>query len=336
MRAIVFETPGELRVADLPEPVPAADEVVLAVEAAGLCGSDIHAYLGVFPAPFPYVPGHEVAGRVVAVGAELDAAQIGRRYVLHPLLPCGECPACQAGRINFCAALHIYGGDLAGGFAERFAVRLDRLLPIPDGLASEQAAFAEPLACVLHGLDRIGVEAGDRVLIIGAGSIGLLLMQACLARGAGNATIGDIVHAKLDLARELGGIPLPLPGEIPPRSFDLVIDATGSPAVVAGLLAHVRDGGRVLYFGVCPPAATIAMHPFELFRRELTVAGCFSLAGELSPALELIAGGAVRVAPLISERLPLEGLRGVLAQHDGGGHGSAAIKTMVVPHLAST
>ncbi|MCC6790037.1 MAG: alcohol dehydrogenase catalytic domain-containing protein [Thermomicrobiales bacterium] len=335
MRAIVFETPGELRVADIPEPAPAATEVVLAVEAAGLCGSDIHAYLGAFPAPFPYVPGHEVAGRVVQVGGDLDPALIGRRFVVHPLRPCGACDNCHAGRINFCDSLHIYGGDLPGGFAERLAVQLDRLLEIPAHLSSEEAAFAEPLACVLHGLDRIGVAAGDRVLIIGAGSIGLLLMQACLARGAAGVTVADIVHDKLSLVRALGGTPLPLPGAIAPRSFDLVIDATGSPVVVAGLLEHVRDGGRVLYFGVCPPDATIAISPFELFRRELTIAGCFSLAGELEPALRLLADGAVNVASMISDRQPLEGLTHVLGQHEGGGHGSSAIKTLILPAMLS-
>jgi NADPH2:quinone reductase len=330
MRAIVFDAPGQLRLVDRPEPVAATGEVVLAVGAAGLCGSDIHAFHGTFPAPFPFFPGHEFAGTAVAVGPGVDPALIGRRFAVHPLAPCGVCAPCRQGRINFCTDLNIYGGNLPGAFAEFVAVRLTSLYEIPDGLTTEEAAFAEPLSCVLHGLQRIGVEPGDRVLILGAGSIGLLLLQSCRALGASSVAISDLIPAKLEIARSVGGTPIEPGTEPEEHGFDLVIDATGAPSVVSRLTRYVRDGGRVLYFGVCPPDATIAISPFEIFRRELTVAGCFSLTAEIEPALRLLASGAVRAAPLISARRPLDELGAALSEHD---HGGTAIKTLLIPSL---
>ncbi|MFM9108579.1 MAG: alcohol dehydrogenase catalytic domain-containing protein, partial [Chloroflexota bacterium] len=318
MRAAVFVQPGNLELATLPEPVPGPGEVVLQVEAAGLCGSDVHAFEGSFPAPFPFVPGHEVVGTIRELGPGVDPGLLHRRAGVHPLLPCSACDGCAAGRINYCRDLSIYGGNLPGGFAERMTVRVSRLLPVPDGLPAEEAAFAEPLACVLHGLGRIGVERDDRVIIFGAGSIGLLMLQAVRALGAREVHVTDLVPAKLDLAAGLGGVPCPDPS-VAAAPFDLVIDATGNPSVVRTLTTFVRDAGRILLFGVCPPEATIEFSPFELFRRELTIAGCFSLVDELEPALALLADGQVRVTPLVSERTGLDGLATALGRHGHGG-----------------
>jgi len=332
MRAIVFDNPGKMSLVDIPEPVAGPDEILLQVDAAGLCGSDIHAFLGAFPAPFPYVPGHEVAGTAIAGGGNTDPRMIGKRFVVHPLRQCGHCDSCRVGRINFCSDLSIYGGNLQGGFAERVAVHQSCLYEVPENLSSEEAAFAEPLACVLHGLGQIGVEAGDRVLIVGAGSIGLLLLQAAISSGASRVSIADLVPAKLETARMLGGHANDLSVDTNKHAFDLVIDATGSPSIVGGLTRFARDGGRILFFGVCPPDATIPLAPFDIFRRELTIAGCFSLVREIGPALRLIGSGAVRVAPLISARQPLEGLEKALSFHDHGGT-TSDIKTMMIPSL---
>lgn len=329
MRAVVFETPGELSITDIPEPVAARGEVVLRVDAAGLCGTDIHTFHGQYPSPFPYVPGHEFAGTVLATGEGVDPSLIGREFAVHPLESCLHCPECRAGRINFCANFTAYGSHRPGGFAERIAVRVDCLHPLPEGVSPQEGAFAEPLACVLHGLDRVGVEAGDRVLLYGAGSIGLLLLQATRAMGASRVDVVDLLPNKLEMAAGLGGTPLPLGAEAEREAYDLVIDATGVVPVVSKMVANARNGGRVLYFGVCPPGARIEIEPFEIFRREISIVGCFSLGYEIDRSLRMIAGGAVQVKPLISARRPLEEMRAAIAEHDAGG---SAIKTLFLPN----
>jgi 2-desacetyl-2-hydroxyethyl bacteriochlorophyllide A dehydrogenase len=328
VKAIRFDAPGQLTLVDRPEPEPGPGEAIIQVEACGLCGTDIHTFHGNFPAPFPFYPGHEFAGTAVATGEGVDPGVIGRRFAVHPLLPCGQCDSCRSGRINFCRALSIYGGNLPGGFAERTAVRASSLHELPEGLSAEAAAFAEPLGCVLHGLGRIGVEPGDRVLLFGAGSIGLLILQAVRAQGAASVEVVDLLPQKLEIAAGLGGKPARV-GEIPAsRQFDLAIDATGAPSVVERLSGYVRDGGRILYFGVCPPDAQIPISPFEIFRRELTIAGCFSLTAELDPALRLLASGTIQTERLISARRPLQELGVALTEHDLGGQ---AIKTLILP-----
>lgn len=330
MRAIVFDTPGELSLVEIPDPMPKPGEAVIQVDAAGLCGTDIHTFHGSYPAPFPFVPGHEFAGTVIEVGAGVDSGMIGRRYAVHPIAPCGRCSACRAGRLNFCAKMDVYGGNLTGGFAERSAIKVTCLHELSDDLPCEIAAFAEPLACVLHGLNRVGVEAGDRVLLFGAGSIGLLLLQACKVMGAATVDVIDLIPSKLDIARGLGGSPLAVGSTPDMQAYDLVIDATGVPKVVASMPAFARSGGRVLYFGVCPPGVKIEIEPFEIFRREISIVGCFSLAYEIGSALRLLASRAVDAAPLISARRPLSEMRDAIADHDRGG---TAIKTLFIPSL---
>ena len=318
MRAVRFSKIGVSECVLLPEPSPGPGQVILEVEACGLCGTDIHALHGDFPAQFPDVPGHEFVGTVVQTGDGVARDVLDRRAAVHPLKPCGTCDACVAGRINFCRSLHIYGGDLAGGFAERVAVDVRSLRWFPDGLDPEPASLAEPLSCVLHGLGQIGINPRDRVLIFGAGPIGLLMIQACLAMGADEVTSIEPELSKRSLAESLGAV-TGTPGDhLPERSFDLVVDASGVPSVVEGAIRFVRDGGRILLFGVCPPGVRVGLEPFEVFRREITISGCFSLTDEMDAALALLASGKVLGQPLISHRLGLADLPEFLLTPESG------------------
>jgi 2-desacetyl-2-hydroxyethyl bacteriochlorophyllide A dehydrogenase len=329
MRAIVFERPGSALLTDVPDPTPGPGEVLMQVEAAGLCGTDVHSYRDEYPSPFPYIPGHENAGTVVGVGAGVDAAMIGRRYAVHPLLPCGTCDACRVGRINYCATLQVYGFGLGGGFAELMAVNTSCLVEVPASVPADVAAFAEPLACVLHGLEKVRVEGGDRVLLFGAGPIGLLILQACRALGAAQVDVVEIVPEKMTTAQRVGGHPCSS-DLLVPEAYDLVIDATGVARVVEGLTSYVRNAGRVLYFGVCPPDARVQLSPYEIFRRELTIVGCFSLAREFPAAVQMLVDGRVDVKPLITDRLPLSAMEEALKGH---GKTSAGIKTLFIPSM---
>lgn len=298
-----------MRVTRLPDPQPGPGEVLVQVAASGICHTDVHILKGHYRASFPVVPGHEYAGTVVATGAGVGSEWVGRRVAVDPNVPCGRCEACHRNRQNLCRNLKAYGVDRNGGFAELCAVRVDNVHPIGD-LPFEQAAFAEPLGCVVHALRRLQPEPGSEALVFGAGPMGLLLLQALKGYGAARVVAVDIHEPRLELARRLGAdetfVSAQLGGKLGGRRFDVVADATGVPQVVEEMANWVRDGGKLLYFGVCPPQARVAVSPFDVYRRDLHIVGSFSLNATLPAALGLIASGAVRVEPLVSHRFPLE------------------------------
>lgn len=308
MRAVEFVGIDAVRVTELPDPEPRAGEVLVRVAASGICHTDVHILRGHVRAAFPVVPGHEFAGTVVAAGEGVSSDWVGLRVAIDPNAPCGHCDACHRNRQNLCRDLRAYGVEWNGGFAELCAVRVQNVHPIGD-IPFDQAAFAEPLGCVIHALNRLKPEPGSEVLVFGAGPMGLLLLQALKGFGAACAAAVDVHEPRLELARRLGASEAFLSGQLPRamrgRRFDVVADATGVPQVVEGLANWVRDGGKLLYFGVCPPEATVAVKAFDVYRRDLEIVGSFSLNATLPPALRLIASGAVQVKPLVSHRFAL-------------------------------
>lgn len=308
MKAVQFEDIGHVRITELPDPEPGPGEVLVKVAASGICHTDVDILNGNFAAQFPVVPGHEYAGTVVAVGEGVSSDWVGRRVAVDPNIPCGQCEACHENRQNLCRNLKAYGVNRNGGFAELSVVRVQNVHPIGE-LPFEQAAFAEPLGCVVHALKRLQPEPGSDALIFGAGPMGLLMLQALKAYGATRVAVVDIHGPRLELARELGADEVFLGApELRRRggSFDVVADATGVPQVVEGMMGWVRDGGKLLYFGVCPPSAQISIRPFEVYRRDLQIVGSFSLKATLPPALRLIQSGAVQVKPLLSHQFALD------------------------------
>ena len=315
MRAAVIQAPGRVAVREVPDPRPAPGEVVVSVALAGLCGTDLHIYAGEINYVYPIIPGHEVVGTIVQVGDGVADLSPGMRVAFDPNIPCGQCHFCRRLRFNHCLNWQAVGVTRDGGFAGRVAVPAKVVYPIGD-LPFERAVFIEPLSCVVYGLQRATPALGDRVLIFGAGPIGLLLMQAVRRAGAAHVVVTDLQPERLALAAELGADAVVLargngdqPAELrewAPWGYDLVVDATGVPAVVARCFDYVTPGGKVLLFGVCPEDATIPFRPFDLYRRDVSVYGSFALNVTFGPAIELLRGGAVRVEPLISHRVPLE------------------------------
>ena len=311
MEALVFEAVGRARLADLPEPEPADDEVVIRVAATGLCHTDSDILHGRYMGSYPVIPGHEVAGTVVRRGSAVEALAVGDRVAVDPLLPCGTCPACGAGRPSLCADLQAYGATRNGGFAAAIAVRAVNAHPIGD-LPFARAALAEPFACVLHGIDRARVAPGARALVFGAGPIGLMMTMALQARHGAAVTMVDLEESRLDRAMALGA-DAAVDGRAPEalaalERFDLVVDCTGVPAVCERMPAYARDGATLLMFGVCPPDALAGFSPYEIFRRELTIVGSHSLSGNLPDALDVLGRLGERADRLVSHRLPLAGI----------------------------
>jgi 2-desacetyl-2-hydroxyethyl bacteriochlorophyllide A dehydrogenase len=298
---------------DAPDPVPVPEEVVVSVALSGLCGTDLHLYQGDVDYGYPLIPGHEVVGTISRCGSAVDDLEPGMRVAFDPNIPCGTCHFCRRLRFNHCLHWQAVGVTRDGGFAEQVAVPASVIYPIGD-LPFEQAVFIEPLACVVFGLRRARPALGDRVLIFGAGPIGLLLMQSVRRDGASQVVVTDLVPERLDLAAELGADVTVLGDDDAPDAlrehalygYDLVIDATGVPQVAASAFDYVTRGGKVLLFGVCPEDATFPFSPFDLYRRDIAVYGSFALNKTFAPAIELLRAGAVRVAPLISHRFPLE------------------------------
>jgi threonine dehydrogenase-like Zn-dependent dehydrogenase len=316
MKAIVFPKKDRVEVAELPDPVASAGEVVVRVHASGLCHTDLdvmHSNYGT--SAFPVVPGHEYAGEVVATGTGVANVAIGDRVVVDPNLECGICSPCQRGWAHLCEHLGAYGVTVNGGFAELSVVRADRIHPI-GAMPFDVAALAEPMGCVLNALSPLEGRSLDRALIFGTGPMGLLMGLALKARGTAEVIMADLDPARLEQAQAhgLGAVRVGTPQLADlHRACDLVVDATGVPKVAGSIISYVANGGAGLFFGVCPQSARIEISPFEVFRRQLSLFGTHSLNHNIPAALDVIRAIGPAISDLVTHRLPLEGMAEVMA-----------------------
>jgi D-arabinitol dehydrogenase (NADP+) len=314
VKAIVYDAPGRWRYADVPDPVPAAGEVTLRVAAAGVCGTDVHLDAGEFGPVYPLTPGHEIAGVVAEVGAGVTGLAAGELVALDNMIACGHCPQCRRARPQFCATMRALGVTDPGGFAELVVAAAGKCHGAGD-LPPEVAVLAEPVACVVHGLDVLALRPGSDVLVVGTGPTGLILAQLLRAAGASRVTVAGRTPFKLELAAAYGAdeVVLLAAGEEPgaaaaklaPDGFDVVIDATGSIDVLAGCASLLGIGGTLFVYGMAPEAARLAISPYDIFRRELTIRGSFSQAFSFDRALALLRGGRVRTEGLVTHQFGL-------------------------------
>ncbi len=258
-----------------------ADELLLSVKRVGVCGSDIHIYSGHNPfAVYPRVIGHEIAGLVTAVGSGVTEYAVGDRVVLNPAINCGVCDACRRGHVNTCKKLEVLGVHRDGGFASKFVAKASWAYKISQRLSWEEAVLVEPFTIGANVTARVGVAAGDRVLVVGAGVIGSIAAMVAKMKGA-EVTVADIVQANLDKAAALGADytintrELDLVAESMQRTdndgFTVVIDAACVPGMFMSLLECAGSGGRIGLLGFSKEMSEI--NQFEIVRKELTVAG---------------------------------------------------------------
>lgn len=317
MEAITYPTLGEVQTTLIADPAPTAGEIVVRVHASGICHTDIDILHGRYGnSTFPIVPGHEYAGEVVALGDEVTGFAIGNRVVIDPNFHCGVCRPCNKGLANLCATLGAYGVTRYGGLAELSVVRQENVIAIGD-LPYDIAALAEPVGCVLNGLDAVDTTGVDNVLIFGAGPIGMLMALALRTRGVTDISIVDVDESRLALAQSFDVTAIAAGSDALRRlhrAVDLVIDATGVPTVAESLINYTANGGRVLIFGVCPPDATIGISPHEIFRRQIRIAGAHSLNHNIPAALDTIEQIGPDIARLISHRVPLREISAFLAK----------------------
>lgn len=335
MKAAYYEAVHEIDVREAPDPEPGPEDVLIRVHSCGICGTDQHIFDGDVGGPLPMIGGHELAGEVVSVGAEVpDDFPVGGRVAVEPNISCGSCFYCQRGQVNHCMRWSAIGVTRDGGFADYVVAPATNVYRVGE-MDYEVAAFIEPLSCVVYGLKRLEIPLGANVLIYGAGPIGLLMLQLVRHGGASEIAVVDLKQDKLDLAGTLGATITVAAGpsadpalrEASPLGFDVVIDCTGVPSVVEHTFTHVRNNGKLLFFGVNPPDARISISPYEVYRRDLQIFGSFALRFTFQDALALLESGAVDVKPLLSERLPIDRFAEALGLAGSG----EALKVQIQP-----
>lgn len=308
MRAAIVEQPGSITVGERPDPVAGRRQVVVKVGATGICGTDLHIADGHFPpTPYPIVPGHEFAGEIVEVGLDAPGGwRVGDRVAVDPSLLCGYCGQCRAGRANLCENWAAIGDTVDGAFAEYVAVPAANCYRLPDSLSWREGALVEPVSCAVHGVRRVGVEAGERFLVMGAGTMGLI-MQQLLQRSGAAVTVVDRNSARLPRAKDLGAHAVATDvSELDGERFDAAADCTGVVPAIEAAFDSLRRGGRLLVFGVAPEEARVALSPFRIYNDEITVVGSMAVLNSYGAALNLVAGGAIDTASLLTDALPLE------------------------------
>ena len=317
MRVAMYYNNHDVRLEEMPVPRIGPGELLLRVDASGLCGSDVMEWYRVERAPM--VLGHEVAGEVVEVGEGVTQYKAGDRLVVTHHVPCNACHFCLSGRHTVCDTLRQTNFD-PGGLAEFLRVpqiNVDRgVLPIPDHVSSEAAAFTEPLACVYRGQRRAGLQPGQSVLVIGSGLAGLLHAMLARALGAGKILASDLVESRLEAALQLGAEAAILatddvPARVRERNggllADLVIVCTGALPALKQALESVERGGTVLVFAPTDPGVDLPVPVNDVFfRNDITMTTTYAAApSDLAAALGLISAGRVQVERMISHRLGL-------------------------------
>lgn len=322
MKAAVIHAPRDLRIEEADVPPVGPRDVKVRIRAGGICGSDLHYYqhggFGAVRLRQPMIPGHEIAGEVIEVGAEVTRVRPGNKVAVNPSQPCSHCHFCLAGQPNHCLNMRFLGSamrmpHMQGGFREVLVCGEAQAVPVPAGLSLHTAAFAEPLAVCLHAARQAGPLLGQRVLVTGAGPIGALCVMAACHAGARDVVATDIADAPLEVARRLGASaafntasdPAALDHYKADKGwFDAAFEASGSGAALAGALEVLRPGGVIVQVGISGTDVSLPLN--TLVAKEVSLRGTFRFHEEFEWAVGMLAAGAIDVSPLLTEVVPLE------------------------------
>ena len=299
---------GDLRVEERPVPRPAVGQVLVRIGAVGVCGSDVHYYdhgrIGDYVVRAPMVLGHESAGTIVAVGAGVEPTRVGELVAIEPGVPDYTCEECLHGRYNLCVNMRFFATPpIDGALAKYVAIDARFAHRAPDGMSAEEAAMAEPVSVGLWACRKAAVSVGDRVLVTGAGPVGLFAAQVARAFGATSVGISDVAAARRTAAAELGFTAYDA-AHLPEESFDVLLECSGAPSAIVDGLRHLVPAGRAVLIGMGPDEVAV---PLPLVQnRELVVTGVFRYANTYPDALDLIARGAIDLGMAITHRFTLE------------------------------
>jgi L-iditol 2-dehydrogenase len=320
MKALLLSEYGRLDVVDVPMPRPAAGEILVRVEACGICGSDVHGYDGTSGRRIPpIIMGHEAAGTVAAIGPNVERVREGDRVTFDSTIYCGECDYCRKGEVNLCNNRQVLGVSTAdfrreGAFAEYVVVPERVIYILSESVPFERAAMIEPLAVAVHAVSLSTITPDTTALVVGAGMIGLLVLQVLREAGCRRVIVVDIDDTRLDLARELGATSIinARSSDTKPQidqltegaGVDVAFEAVGSTPTVKSAIESVKKGGHVTLIGNVSPTVEIPLQ--AVVSRELTLQGSAASSGEYPRCIDLLARGSVRVDPLITAVAPLE------------------------------
>jgi (R,R)-butanediol dehydrogenase/meso-butanediol dehydrogenase/diacetyl reductase len=330
MKAVRLYAAGDLRVEDIAAPgAPAADEALVRVMAAGICGSDLHNWrTGAWISRSPSVAGHEFAGTVVAVGEGVTGLSPGDAVVADSRVTCGVCPACRGGRPNVCEKLGFVGEVCDGGFAETVLLPVSLLVKAPAGVDAAALAMAEPLAVALHAVKRLAAPEGSPVLIAGCGPIGGLAALLLSERHDGPILVADRNAERANRVAEVTGARIvDLATEIIETPLLAALDATGNPGVIATLLDLISPGGTLALVGI--GHGSLAVDPTRLVEREIALVGCHAFTGELPEAVALLPALEGKLQALVDETISLDDVPAAYERLVAGR--SAGLKTIIRP-----
>lgn len=320
MKAAVVVTPGTIEIRDVPDPAPGPTDVVVRPAAVGICGTDLHIMDGEFAPAFPIVPGHEFAGEIVAVGSAVTGYSAGDQVAVDPSLYCGYCYYCKRARGNQCENWGAIGVTVSGGAAEFVAAPMANLFRLPTHLTARDAALIEPLSCAVRGFDVLPRTLADNYLIYGSGTMGLMMLELAKRAGAASVSMVDLNPERLETAKQLGcSAAVANADELDaPRGWDVVIDCTGAEPAIRDGLQRVGRGGTFLQFGVSSYDARVAIEPYEIYRREITITGSMAVLHSFDRAGSLLAAGLLDPEIFVSQRYPLDSYAEALGQFRAG------------------
>ena len=309
MQAAIFDAPHEMHLGTWDRPQAGPHEVVVRTQAAGICAGDMYIWQGKNPyAKYPVIGGHEIAGAVHEIGEGVTGLSVGDEVVVEPFVGCGTCYACRVGKPNCCKNLQIIGVHRPGGFADLVKAPASHIHKVPAGLSPVWASFAEPVAIGVQACRRGQVAADDTVLLLGAGPIGLALIEVAQARGA-RVLVTDISPERLAFARTLGAETLPSGDLLLPTVLEMtdgdgmpvVIEATGNARAMESTVDLVAAGGRIVIVGLLPQGKLVQFPGLDFTRKEMTVVGSRASTQCFPEALDLLASGKIHYPNVASE-----------------------------------
>jgi L-iditol 2-dehydrogenase len=329
MKGALLLGPEKIAMGDLAEPYPAAGEVMIKPECAGICGTDVSFYLGHRVVPYPFVLGHEVIGRVAALGEGVDKFQVGQRVIVEPNYPCGSCGLCRSGRGAVCARKNSMGVNVPGCFSEYAVAPAEFAWALPDAISDEDAVTIEPLAVSMHAFLQSGAQRGDTVVVLGCGVVGLLLIHAAVAAGV-RVIAHDRYANKLEMARTLGAVAAPEGKDAAQlwqeENVTSVFECAGASATVDLALNAAPRGAQVMLLGLSSSPATFS--PLRLVREGINIrtSMIYDHPADFASVIDQVAQGALHPACVVTHTYPFESLSQALAHAATGEAGKIHIK----------